>query len=394
MNASNRRQRPNPLLELVEFGQSAWLDSLHRGMLVSGELQRLIDEDGLRGVTSNPTIFEEAIVQSHDYDDDLRALARGGKNEEEIYAALTTADIARAADIFRPTWDRLQGADGFVSLEVSPRLAHDTAETVAEARRLWAAVDRPNVFIKIPATEEGIPAIRQTLREGINVNVTLLFSLRRYRQVAEAYLTALEARAAAGEPLRVASVASFFLSRIDTMVDPLLEQVARAGGPQAEMAARTQGRVAIACAKSAYQIYQQWFTGARFQRLAERGARTQRLLWASTSTKNPAYSDVMYVDPLIGPDTINTLPLKTLAAYRDHGQPASRLEEGVEEAQKTLAELPRLGVDLEDIARQLEVQGEQRFTQSFDLLLKTIQARCANARPARRTTHDEAIEGS
>ncbi len=278
MNANKPGQRPNPLLKLNRFGQSVWLDSLHRGMLSSGELQQLIDEDGLRGVTSNPTIFEEAIDKSHDYDDDLRALAREGKNAKEIYQALTTADIAQAADIFRPTWNRLQGEDGFVSLEVSPHLAHDAHGTIAEARRLWAAVDRPNVFIKIPATEEGIPAIRQSLREGININITLLFSLNRYRQVAEAYLGAMEERAAKGEALTVASVASFFLSRIDTLVDPLLDKISREGGPKAAIATRNKGRVAIACAKTAYQIYKRLFSSEAFRKLAERGTRTQRLL--------------------------------------------------------------------------------------------------------------------
>lgn len=379
MDDNKPGQRRNPLLKLNEFGQSVWLDSLHRRMLASGELRRLIDEDGLRGLTSNPTIFEEAIDKSHDYDDDLCALARKGKNAGQVYEALTTADIAHAADTFRSLWDRLRGADGYVSLEVSPHLAHDTAETIAEARRLWAAVGRPNIFIKVPATQEGIPAIRQLLSEGININITLLFGLDRYRQVAEAYLAALEERAANGKALNVASVASFFLSRIDVLIDPLLEQIARESGPKAETAARIQGKVAIACARTAYQVYRQLFAGERFRGLAGRGARTQRLLWASTSTKNPAYSDVMYVDSLIGPDTINTMPPKTLQAYRDHGRPALRLEEGVEQARSVLMGLSELEIDLDRLTRQLEDQGVEKFIQSFDLLMKTIESRRSEA---------------
>jgi transaldolase len=372
--------KPNPLLQLQQFGQSVWLDLLSRHMLMSGELRQLIEEDGLRGETSNPTIFEKAIDESHDYDDAIRALIGQGKSAAEIYQALTVEDIQRAADLFRPVYDRLDGRDGFVSLEVSPHLADDTEGSVAEARRLWAAVNRPNVFIKIPATRAGLPAISRLLGEGININITLLFGLGRYREVAEAYLAGLEARAAAGQPLeRLASVASFFLSRIDVLVDPMLEKMIQAGGPQAETAKALHGQVAISSAKIAYQIYQEMVAGSRFRRLQERGARSQRVLWASTGTKNPAYSDVKYVEPLIGSDTINTLPLETLRAYRDHGQPALRLEEGVEEARRVLERLPELGIDLDAATQHLEREGIEKFNQPYDRLMAALEEKRAAA---------------
>jgi transaldolase/glucose-6-phosphate isomerase len=370
----------NPLVKLQSFGQSVWLDFLRRGMLASGELRQLIEEDGARGVTSNPSIFEKAIAGSHDYDEAIRALALEGKSVPEIYQALTVADVQRAADLFRPVYDQMAGRDGFVSLEVSPYLASDTAGTIAEARRLWAALDRPNVFIKVPATLAGLPAISQLIGEGINVNVTLLFGLERYREVAEAYLAGLEAGAAEGQSLeRVASVASFFLSRIDVLVDPLLEKVMQAGGPKAEIARSLHGQVAIACAKVAYQIYKEVFEGARFRTLAARAARTQRPLWASTSTKNPADSDVKYVEALIGPETVNTLTLETLHAYRDHGHPALRLEEGVAEAREVLRRLPGVGIDLAAVTQQLEEEGVQKFNVSFDRLMTTLEEKRAAA---------------
>jgi transaldolase/glucose-6-phosphate isomerase len=362
----------NPLLKLRTLGQSIWLDYLRRGMIASGELKRLVEEDGLLGVTSNPSIFEKAIGGSHDYDDAIRVLALVGKDAEEIYQALTVEDIQRAADIFRPIYDQLEGRDGFISLEVSPHLAHDTEGTVAEARRLWAAVARPNVFIKVPATKEGVPAIRQLIAEGINVNVTLLFGLSRYREVVEAYLAGLEARAAQRQPIdHVASVASFFLSRIDVLVDPLLEK--KMAGGNAQLAETLHGQVAIASAKRAYQLYKQYYGGERFRRLAGKGARTQRLLWASTSTKNPAYSDVKYVEALIGPATVNTVPEETLNAYRDHGDPASRLQEGLVEAQHVLTRLSSLGIDLEAVTQQLEDEGVEKFNKAFDRLMDTLK---------------------
>lgn len=372
--------KENPLLKLHNFGQSIWMDYIRRQLITSGELKRLIEEDGLVGVTSNPSIFDKAIAGSHDYDHDIRAMALQGKGREEIYQTLTVEDVQRAADLFRPRYDQLDGRDGFVSLEVSPRLAHDTAGTVAEARELWAALNRPNVMIKVPATAEGLPAIHQLTSEGINVNVTLLFGIPRYRQVAEAYIAGLEERAAKGEPLgRVASVASFFLSRIDVLIDPLLERVMSRGGPKAQIAQALHGQVAIASAKIAYQIYQEVFSSERVQKLALRGAHPQRLLWASTSTKNPAYSDVKYVEPLIGPETVNTMPLETINAYRDHGQPASRLGEGIEEARKIFKDLSELEIDIDKVTQQLEDEGVQKFIVPFDSLMAILEVKRAAA---------------
>lgn len=370
----------NPLLGLEAFGQSIWLDYLRRNALDNGELKQWIDQDGASGLTSNPSIFEKAIAGSHDYDNAIRALALEGKTVAEIYQALTVEDIQRAADLFRPIYDRLDGADGFVSLEVSPKLAHDTAGTVEEARRLWNAVNRPNLLIKVPATSEGLPAIQQLIVEGINVNITLLFGLPRYRGVAEAYLSGLETLAAKGKPLnRIASVASFFLSRIDVLVDPILEKIRLQGGHQAEIVAGLHGEVAIASAKAAYQIYQEIFGGERFQKLAKLGARTQRLLWASTGTKNPEYSDVKYIETLIGKDTINTVPLETLTAYRDHGQPASRLEEGTQEAYQVLEGLRQAGIDLDACTQELEDDGAKKFDKAFELLMAALEEKRASS---------------
>jgi transaldolase len=372
--------KDNPLLKLETFGQSIWMDFIRRGTLASGELQRWIEEDGLRGVTSNPAIFEKAIAGSHDYEEAIYALTLEGNGLGELYQALVVEDVQRAADLFHPIYKRTDGGDGFMSLEVSPHLAHDTVGTIAEARRLWGAVHRPNTMIKVPATQQGLPAIQQLIAEGINVNVTLLFGLPRYRQVAEAYLAGLEAQATQGKPLsHVASVASFFLSRIDVLVDPLLENMRQAGSPHAELAATLQGQVAIASAKVAYQIYREIFAGARFRQLAARGARPQRLLWASTSTKNPAYSDVHYVEPLIGPETINTMTPETLNAYRDHGNPAPCLTEGIAAARRVLQRLPEVGLDLEALTQQLEDEGVQKFIKPFDLLMRTLQAKQAAA---------------
>lgn len=364
----------NPVRRLHDFGQSPWLDFLSRGMLNSGELARLIEEDGIAGVTSNPAIFEKAIVASDDYDEAIAELAAAGKGAQEIYEILTVEDVQNAADLLRPMYDQTEGLDGYVSLEVNPHLALDTEGTLDEARRLHGKVDRPNLFIKVPATAEGLPAIEQLISEGINVNVTLLFGLPRYREVADAYITGLERRAAAGAPVRgVASVASFFLSRIDVLIDPLLEEMIAAGGPSAEKARRLRGEVAIACAKIAYEIYGELFGGARFAVLAERGARVQRLLWASTGTKNPDYPDTKYVEPLIGPDTVNTLPLETIEAYRDHGDPASRLEDGLAAAHETLALLGEVGIDLDAVTAQLVEEGIDKFNKPYDKLIATLE---------------------
>jgi len=370
--------KENPLLKLEAFGQSIWMDFIRRGMIASGQLKQLIQEDGLGGVTSNPSIFEKAIAGSHDYDDAIRALAVEGKSVDQIYAALTVEDIQHVADLFRPVYERLDGADGFVSLEVSPCLARDTVKTIAEARRLWAAVARPNVMIKVPATLEGLPAIQQLIGEGINVNITLLFGLPRYRQVAEAYIAGLETLAAQGKPLTsVASVASFFLSRIDVLLDPTLEKLMATDKSKADLAASFHGEVAIFSAKAAYQIYQEIFASERFGKLKTQGARTQRLLWASTSTKNPAYRDLKYVEALIGPETIDTIPLETLAAYRDHGKPASRLRNGAVKASEMLRRLGEVGIDLDAATQQLEDEGIQKFVQAFDLLLNALKEKRA-----------------
>lgn len=366
--------KDNSLLKLEAFGQSIWMDFIQRGMIASGQLKQLIEEDGLCGVTSNPSIFEKAIAGSNDYDDVIRALALEGKSVGQIYDALTVEDIQRVADLFRPAYDRLDGKDGFVSLEVSPRLAHDTAGTIADARRLWVAVNRPNVMIKVPGTIEGLPAIQQLIGEGINVNITLLFGLPRYRQVAEAYLAGLETLAARGKPLKsAASVASFFLSRIDVLLDPTLEKLIATDKSKAEIAKLFHGQVAIFSAKAAYQIYQKIFTSERFGKLKAQGARTQRLLWASTSTKNPAYSDLKYVEALIGPDTIDTIPLETLAAYRDHGKPASRLTNDAVKASETFLRLGEVGIDLDIVTQQLEDEGVQKFINAFDVLMNTLK---------------------
>ena len=366
--------KENPLLKLENLGQSIWMDFIRRGMISSGELKQLIEEDGLRGVTSNPSIFEKAITGSNDYDDAIRALALEGKNVDQIYSALTVEDIQGVADLFRPVYDRLDGTDGFVSLEVSPHLAHNTTGTIADARRLWVAVARPNVMIKVPGTIEGLPAIQQLIGEGINVNITLLFGLPRYRQVAEAYISGLETLAAQDRPLKsVASVASFFLSRIDTLLDPTLENTRVVDKSKADFVEKIHGQVAICSAKAAYRIYKEIFNSERFRKLKEQGARIQRLLWASTSTKNPAYSDLKYVEPLIGPETINTVPLETLAAYRDHGKPASRLSKGGVKAAATLRRLSEAGIDLDRATQQLEDEGVEKFAKAFDILMNTLE---------------------
>ena len=366
----------NPLKQLAELGQSIWLDYIRRDLISSGGLRRLIEEDGLRGMTSNPSIFEKAIADSHDYDEDIRAMALDGKGVEAIYETLSQRDVQSAADEFRPLYEKTGGADGFVSLEVNPHLAHDTRGTVEEGRRLWAALNRPNVLIKVPATADGLPAIQQLIGEGISVNVTLLFGLPRYRQVVEAYLAGVEARAAQGKPVKhLASVASFFVSRIDALVDPLLEKIMARGGKEADLAKAARGQTAIASAKMAYRIYQEIFGSDRFKKLAAQGARAQRLLWASTSTKNPDYSDVKYVEALIGPDTVDTAPLETLDAYRDHGEPKARLEQDVEEARRLLARLPELGIGIDDVTRQLEDEGVEKFNKPFDKLMETLAQR-------------------
>jgi transaldolase len=362
------------LKKLGTFGQSIWLDYIRRDLIASGELRRLIEEDGLRGMTSNPSIFEKAIAESHIYDQDIRDMALRKKDVNAIYEALSQRDVQNAADEFRPVYEKTDEKDGYVSLEVNPHLAHDTKGTIEEARRLWTALNRPNVFIKVPATSDGLPAIQQLISEGINVNVTLLFGLPRYRQVVEAYITGLETRETQGMPVKhIASVASFFLSRIDTLIDPMVEKFLELGGKKTEIAKKVRGQVAISSAKSAYQIYKGVFGNNRFKRLADKGARVQRLLWASTSTKNPDYSDVKYIEPLIGPDTVNTVPLETIDAYRDHGDPKSRLEQDFKEANWIMARLPELGISIDKVTEQLEDEGVKKFNEPFDKLMETLQ---------------------
>jgi transaldolase len=371
----------NPLRKLQSLGQSIWLDYIRRDLIVSGELRRLIEADGLRGITSNPSIFEQAIAGSHDYDEDIRSMALQGQGTMKIYEALVLRDVQNAADEFRLIYNNTDGKDGYVSLEVNPHLAHDTAGTIQEARRLWGALNRPNVFIKVPATTEGLPAIQQLISEGINVNVTLLFGLPRYRQVAEAYVAGIEARVAQGKPVQhVASVASFFVSRIDGLVDTLVEKFIAQHSQEpdsrkTELAQQARGQVAIASAKMAYRIYQQIFGSNRFKKLADRGARVQRLLWASTGRKNPDYNDVKYVEALIGANTVNTIPVETLAAYRDHGNPKARIEEDVEQAERLLTRLPELGISLDAVTQQLEDEGVEKFSKPFDKLMEMLLKR-------------------
>jgi transaldolase len=366
----------NPLLDLESLGQSIWMDFISRGTIASGQLQQWIEEDGISGVTSNPSIFEKAIAESDDYDESIRDLILKGMTSEEIFRSLTVEDIQRVADLLRPTYDRTDGRDGFVSLEVSPTLAHDTIGTIEQARQLWALVNRPNAMIKVPATSEGIPAIRELTGEGINVNITLLFGLPRYREVADAYISGLEVLAAKGKPLNeTASVASFFLSRIDTLIDPILEEKMKSDNPRAGTAARLHGEIAIASAKVAYEIYKELFSRERFIRLANTGARTQKLLWASTSTKNPAYKDTKYVEALIGPDTINTVPVETLNAYRDHGHPEQTLDQEVHSAYHLLNKLSIVGIDLNAITQQLEDEGVEKFITAYDQLMALLKAK-------------------
>ncbi|HKI56504.1 MAG TPA: transaldolase [Trueperaceae bacterium] len=368
------------LKRLQEFGQSVYMDEIRRSWLTDGTLKGLIDDDGLRGVTSNPAIFQKAIGESDDYDEAVEDLARRGADVRQAYEELVVHDIRDACDLFRPTYDASDGRYGYVSLEVSPHLAHDTDGTIREARHLWQRLGRPNAFIKVPGTAAGLPAIRQLISEGINVNVTLLFGLGRYREVTEAYLGGLEDRLKAGGKVeRVASVASFFLSRIDVMIDPMLEKIAHQGGPRAETARDLHGEIAVASAKQAYAIYQEVFSGKRYRALEKDGARTQRVLWASTSTKNPDYSDIKYVEPLIGPDTINTMPRETLDAYRDHGEPAARVTDDQQAYGEKLRRLADVDIDIDEITQALEDEGVDKFVKPFDQLTGTLQDALAKA---------------
>ena len=359
----------NPLERLGELGQSPWYDYITRDLVGSGELARLIREDGLRGMTSNPSIFEKAVAGSGAYDEDIRRLSREGRSPGQIFEALAVADVRAACDAFAELHRSSGGLDGQVSLEVSPELANDTDATIHEAHRLWRAVDRPNAMIKIPGTEAGLPAITRCIADGISVNVTLLFSVERYAAVIEAWLAGLEERLGRGEPVNtVASVASFFVSRVDSKVDPLLD---RASGA----AAALRGRIAIANAAAAYRLFE-WSLGTpRWGRLAKAGARPQRPLWASTSTKDPRYPDTYYVEALVAPRTVNTLPPETFAAYRDHGRPAVRIREGIAASTAELKALGEAGIDLAAVTRELEEDGVAKFAASYRSLLAGIEAK-------------------
>ncbi|HVP64086.1 MAG TPA: bifunctional transaldolase/phosoglucose isomerase, partial [candidate division Zixibacteria bacterium] len=396
--------KKNPLKQVIDFGQSIWLDQIQRSMFRTGELRRFIEEDGLRGMTSNPTIFEKAIATSSDYNEQITKLAVNGANGQQIYDAVVLDDIAHAADEFRSVYDATNALDGYVSLEVSPLLAHETQRTLDEARRLFSTLKRPNVMIKIPATPEGLPAIEQAIYEGINVNVTLIFAVEMYEKVANAYINGLERRMAEGKPVdRIASVASFFVSRIDSAVDKLLEEKIKAENDPArkKQLESLLGKAAIANAQLAYDSFLRIFNGERFEGLAISKARVQRPLWASTSTKNPSYPDVYYVEALMGDSTVNTLPMATLEAYRDHGEPESRLTYGMEKAGLVFAQLAETGIDMKAVTDKLTADGVKSFADSFKQLGDVIEVRreVAAARSMERHTikpagHEQAIDAA
>ena len=375
--ATPEAKTKNPLKQLLSFGQSVWLDYIRRDLMTSGELARLINEDGLRGMTSNPTIFEKAISGSKDYAPYLQELVKkGGLDEKGIYEQIAIRDIQDAADALRSVYDQTNGRDGYVSLECAPTLANKTQETLDEARRLWKSVGRPNVMIKVPGTAAGIPAIQQLVSEGLNINITLLFAQDVYEEVAWAYISGLEELARKGGDLsRVASVASFFVSRIDTLVDSKLDGMLNAtqSAEEKSLLQGLKGKVAIANAKLAYQSYENIFSSPRWKAMSARGAKTQRVLWASTGTKNPAYSDVLYVDELIGPDTVNTVPPATLDAYRDHGHPSATLQSGVDDAGRTMQDLVKAGISMKQVTDQLTEDGVKLFEEAFAKLLAAVR---------------------
>ena len=355
----------NKIKHIRDLGQSIWLDFFDREILDSGKLKKMIEEDDISGVTSNPSIFEKAISGSSDYDEDIRSLIQTKTDFDAVFFTLAIKDIKRAADLFKPVYKKTKGLDGFVSIEVSPHLAHDTAGTIRQARELWKAINRKNVMIKIPATAAGLPAIRKCISEGININITLLFGLPRYEEVTEAYISGLEDRLAANNSIDdITSVASFFLSRIDVLLDPVLKS---------KGLDELKGQVAIASAKKAYEIYKNVFFGKRFKALGYHGAKRQRVLWASTGTKDPTFSDVKYVSALIGPETINTIPLETLAAFRDHGRPESRLEEDMGKAANVLEKLRVENIDIDAITQKLEDEGIEKFNKAYDEIVDAIK---------------------
>ncbi|NJK33965.1 MAG: transaldolase [Oscillatoriales cyanobacterium SM2_2_1] len=374
----------NHLLELQEHGQSVWMDNLSRDIIQSGALAEMVSTQGIRGITSNPAIFEKAIAGNAIYDEAILAGVKAGKSVNEIYEFLVFEDIQRAADVLLPVFNSSDGLDGYVSIEVSPNLSQDTEGTVSEALRFWAAIDRPNVMIKIPGTTAGFAAVERVIAAGIPVNVTLLFSVSDYEQTALAYIRGLEALAERGESVKIASVASFFLSRIDTKIDDRLEALIKGTTDEVrqEKLAELKGKAAIANAKLAYQKYKELYADARWQALVAAGAREQRLLWASTSTKNPAYSDVMYVDNLVGPNTVNTMPPETIAACIDHCDIQDRIEMDLPEAQAVVAALQGVGIDLDQVMIELQQEGIDKFVKPFGSLMKSLETKMAQLMPA------------
>jgi transaldolase len=382
---------PNPLRELHKFGQSVWYDNLNRELIVTGALQRMVDEDGVSGGTSNPSIFEKAVSSGTAYDEQMRKLVDEGRDLPAIYDALTVTDVTLSAETFRPIYEKTQGGDGYASLEVSPLIAHDTRASIDDAHRLSNALESPNAMIKIPGTPEGVPAIERCLTDGLNINITLLFGVENYEQVAWAYISALEKRWAARQPIdRISSVASFFVSRVDTLVDEKLQQKIEAATSdgEREKLQRLLGKAGIANAKIAYAKYKEIFSSPRWLVLAEAGAKVQRCLWASTSTKNPEYRDVMYVEQLIGLDTINTMPQNTLDAFREHGVLAATLEKNVDEGFAVIRALEDAGIDFKAVTDELQVQGVKLFSDSFAKANESIRqkrdallAERAGARP-------------
>jgi transaldolase len=356
----------NRVKQIHELGQSIWLDFIDREIIRSGKLQKLIDEDGIRGITSNPAIFEKAISSSSDYDADISKLSKEGKSNEDIFYSVAITDIINAAALFKPVYDEgIEGADGYVSLEVSPNLALDTEGTIKQALDLWDKVGQKNVMIKIPGTQPGLPAIRRAISEGININVTLLFGLDRYEAVTDAYISGLEDRLEKGESINnIASVASFFLSRIDVMIDPILDEKGLGD---------IKGEIAIASAKKAYEIYQKVFSSERWKKLEDKGAKPQRLLWASTSSKNPAFKDTKYVEALIGKNTVDTVPLETIEAFRDHGVAADTLGQNLDQATEYLQRVKDAGIDLDEITQKLEDEGVEKFITPYEKLLQAIE---------------------
>ncbi len=372
----------NRIEELHKQGQSIWLDFINRELMDSGELKGLV-EDGVRGVTSNPSIFQEAISSGDAYDEDIRQATSDDSTPTSVFEAVAVADIQKATDILRPVYDNADGHDGFVSLEVSPKLAYETDATISEALRLHELVDRPNLMIKVPATKEGIPAIRALIAKGLNINITLIFSIDRYKEVMDAFFSGLEDRIAAGQDIAsIASVASFFVSRVDTKVDAALDTIAEDQPALASKAKALKGKIAVDNAKLAYAEFEETIAGERWRKLVDAGARLQRPLWASTSTKNPEYSELLYVDSLIGPHTVNTMPPKTLSIFRESGVVERTIDADLDEAKKDMQELSELGVSLSKVTDELEAEGVQKFADSYEELLTAIDQKVSALNPA------------